>query len=56
MNGSALAFLVRVFYDEKNKTFQLVLPAERKKAPPPQKKKYQKRKTVSNARELMHAT
>ena len=52
MNGSALAFLVRAFYGEKNKTFQLILPAERKKA----KKKYQKRKTVSNARELMHAT
>ena len=31
MNGSALAFLVRAFYGEKNKTFQLILPAERKK-------------------------
>ena len=37
MNGSALAFLVRAFYGEKNKTFQLILPAERKKAPPPKK-------------------
>ena len=36
MNGSALAFLVRAFYGEKSKTFQLILPAERKKA----KKKY----------------
>ena len=26
------AFLVRAFYGEKNKTFQLILPAERKKA------------------------
>lgn len=55
MNGSALAFLFRVFYGEKkDKTFQLILPAERKKSQ--KKKKYQKRKTVSNARELMHAT
>ena len=53
MNGSALAFLVRAFYGEKSKTFKLILPAERKKA---KKKKYQKRKMVSNARELMHAT
>ena len=28
------AFLVRAFYGEKNKTFQLILPAERIKAPP----------------------
>ena len=27
------------FTAKKNKTFQLILPAERKKAPPPQKKK-----------------
>ena len=32
MNGSVLAFLVRAFYGEKNKTFQPILPAERKKA------------------------
>ena len=32
MNGSALAFFVRAFYREKNKTFQLILPAERRKA------------------------
>ena len=32
MNGSALAFFVRAFYGEKNKTFQLILPAERRKA------------------------
>ena len=43
MNGSALAFLVRAFYGEKNKTFQLILPAERKKAPPPKKKKIKKK-------------
>ena len=54
MNGSALALFVRALYGEKNKTFQLILPAERKKSK--RKKKLQKRKTVSNARELMHAT
>ena len=32
MNGSALAFFVRAFYGEKNETFQLILPAERRKA------------------------
>ena len=32
MNDSALAFFVRAFYNEKNKTFQLILPTEGKKA------------------------
>ena len=31
MNGSALAFFASEFYDEKKKTVQLILPAERKK-------------------------
>ena len=50
MNDSALAFFVRAFYSEKNKTFQLILPTERKKA---------KKKRIAeeeNTRELMHTT
>ena len=53
MNGRTLAFLVRAFYGEKNKIFQLIFTRRKEEKPP---KKYQKRKTVSNARELMHAT
>ena len=51
MNGSALAFLVRALYGEKYKTFQLILPAERKKA----KKKKKTEEENGLERERAHA-
>lgn len=53
MNGSALAFLVRAFYGEKNKTFQLILPAERKKAKKQKTKKTEEENGLE--RERAHA-